>query len=73
MIRILDLESAVRDGIRRAYQRFDFSRSEITGSVGDLVTTLPLVVALAALTDISLPHVLLVFGVFQILAHPGRP
>jgi hypothetical protein len=67
VIRIPDLETAVRDGIRRAYQRFDFSRSEITGSVGDLVTTLPLVVALAALTDISLPHVLLVFGVFQII------
>ena len=53
--------------IGHAYQRLEFSRSELTGSVGDLVTTLPIVVGLAALTDISLPHVLLVFGIFQII------
>lgn len=67
MTRIPALEIAGRDGIRVACQRFDFSRSEITGSVGDLVTTVPLIIALTALTDISLPHVLLVFGVFQII------
>ncbi len=44
-----------------------FGTNEITGSIGDMVTVLPLVVALALLTNISLPHVLLAFGVFQIV------
>lgn len=44
-----------------------FSSSEFTGALGDSVTVLPLVVALALLTDISLPHVLLAFGVFQVV------
>ncbi|WP_129113255.1 putative sulfate/molybdate transporter [Halegenticoccus tardaugens] len=48
-------------------ERVALSVGEVTGSVGDLVTTLPIVVALAALTEVSLPHVLLVFGAFQIV------
>ena len=67
MTRIPDLEITANDSIPPCFKNLDFSCSEITGSVGDLVTTLPLIVALGALTDISLPHVLLVFGVFQII------
>lgn len=48
-------------------RRLDFSSNEITGAIGDSITVLPLVIALALLTDISLPHVLLAFGVFQIV------
>ena len=45
----------------------EFSLGELTGAVGDSVTVLPLVVALGALTDASLAHVLLGFGVFQVV------
>ena len=44
-----------------------FSRSETAGAIGDTVTVLPIVVALATLTPISLPHTLLAFGVFQVV------
>lgn len=44
-----------------------FDTNELTGAIGDSITVLPLVVALALLTNISLPHVLLVFGLFQIV------
>ncbi|MEF8900902.1 MAG: putative sulfate/molybdate transporter [Halovenus sp.] len=47
--------------------RLRFGANEVTGAVGDSITVLPLVVALALVTQISLPHVLLVFGAFQIL------
>ncbi|WP_101294125.1 putative sulfate/molybdate transporter [Halegenticoccus soli] len=40
---------------------------EVTGALGDSVTVLPIVVALGALTPASLPHVLLLFGVFQVI------
>ena len=43
------------------------SRGELTGAVGDSLTVLPIVVALAIVTDISLPHVLIAFGLFQIV------
>ena len=42
-----------------------FSLGEITGAVGDSVTVLPTVVALGALTDASLAHLLVGFAVFQ--------
>lgn len=42
-------------------------KGEFTGAIGDAITVLPLVVALAVLTDISLPHVFIAFGAFQIL------
>jgi len=45
----------------------DFGANEITGAVGDSITVLPIVVALALLTEVSLPHVLLAFGAFQIV------
>ncbi|AFZ73552.1 putative sulfate/molybdate transporter [Natronobacterium gregoryi] len=45
----------------------ELSTSELTGALGDSVTVLPLLVALAATTSISLPHVLVGFGVFQIV------
>jgi hypothetical protein len=45
----------------------EFSASEFTGALGDSVTVLPLLVALGATTSVSLPHVLVGFGVFQII------
>ncbi|OIB58304.1 putative sulfate/molybdate transporter [Natrialba sp. SSL1] len=45
----------------------EFSASELTGALGDSVTVLPLLVALAATTSVSLAHVLVGFGVFQIV------
>lgn len=42
------------------------SVSELTGALGDSVTVLPIVVALGVLTPVSLPHALLLFGVFQV-------
>ncbi|WP_284030329.1 putative sulfate/molybdate transporter [Halobaculum lipolyticum] len=44
-----------------------FDGGEWTGAVGDSVTVLPIVVALAALTPVSLAHALLFFGVFQVV------
>ncbi|RZN60475.1 putative sulfate/molybdate transporter [Methanonatronarchaeum sp. AMET6-2] len=44
-----------------------FSFGELTGAVGDAITTLPIIVALALMTDISLAHVLIVFGLFQVV------
>jgi hypothetical protein len=43
------------------------STGELTGALGDSVTVLPVVVALGALTPVSVPHVLLLFGAFQIV------
>jgi len=47
--------------------RFDVAWGEVTGAVGDTVTVLPIVVAVAALTDLSLSHLLLGFAVFQVV------
>ena len=44
-----------------------FSVTEFTGAIGDSVTVFPVVVAVAALTELSLPHLLLGFAVFQIV------
>ncbi|MEM4781798.1 MAG: molybdate transporter family protein [Halalkalicoccus sp.] len=56
-------------------RRVEFSTDELTGAVGDSITVLPIVVALALLTDVSLPHVLVAFGLFQIVwgLHYGFP
>ncbi|MHC3439141.1 putative sulfate/molybdate transporter [Natrialbaceae archaeon A-gly3] len=53
----------------------EFSLSEMTGAIGDSITVLPLLVALALTTSVSLPHVLVGFGVFQIVwgLHYGMP
>ncbi|WP_224333670.1 putative sulfate/molybdate transporter [Haloprofundus halobius] len=45
--------------------RFDVG--EFTGALGDSVTVLPIVVALGALTPMSLSHVLVAFGLFQVV------
>jgi hypothetical protein len=50
-----------------ARQRVEFAASEVTGALGDSITVLPVVVALGALTPLSVPHILLWFGVFQIV------
>ncbi|MFP4591339.1 MAG: putative sulfate/molybdate transporter [Halobacteriales archaeon] len=47
--------------------RLTFGLNEVTGAIGDSITVIPLVVALALLTEISLPHVLLAFGAFQVV------
>ncbi|WP_227379848.1 putative sulfate/molybdate transporter [Haladaptatus halobius] len=44
-----------------------FSFSEFTGALGDSVTVFPVVVAIAALTELSLTHLLLGFAAFQIV------
>ncbi len=51
----------------REIHNLRFGAEELTGAVGDSLTVLPLVVAMALLTPISLPHVLVAFGVFQIV------
>ncbi|WP_254864184.1 putative sulfate/molybdate transporter [Halovivax gelatinilyticus] len=45
----------------------EFSAGAFTGAIGDTITVLPLVIGLALLTEISLPHVLLAFGAFQLV------
>jgi hypothetical protein len=53
--------------IERVSRGVSFSAGEATGALGDSVTVLPVVVALGALTPLSLPHVLVWFGIFQIV------
>jgi hypothetical protein len=52
-----------------------FSRGELTGALGDSVTVLPVVVGVAALTELTLPAMLLAFAVFQVVwgLHYGLP
>ena len=45
----------------------DISVSEFTGALGDSVTVFPVVVAIGALTDLSLTQLLLGFAVFQVV------
>jgi hypothetical protein len=45
----------------------EFGPGAVTGAIGDSITVIPLVVALALLTDASLPHALAAFGAFQIV------
>ncbi|WP_251329972.1 putative sulfate/molybdate transporter [Haloplanus pelagicus] len=47
--------------------RFDVAWGEVTGAVGDTVTVLPIVVAVAALTDLGLGRLLAGFGLFQVV------
>jgi hypothetical protein len=55
--------------------RFDVAWGEVTGAVGDTVTVLPIVVAVAALTDLGLGRMLLGFALFQVVwgLHYGHP
>ncbi|QLG61212.1 putative sulfate/molybdate transporter [Halorarum salinum] len=48
-------------------ERLAFDLGEVTGALGDSITVLPIVVALAALTPVSLPHALVFFGLFQVV------
>lgn len=45
----------------------DFFIGELSGALGDSITVLPLVVAIGALSDLSLGMMLLGFGVFQVV------
>ena len=45
----------------------EFGSGAVTGAIGDSITVIPLVVALALLTDVSLPHALVAFGAFQVV------
>lgn len=45
----------------------DFSWNELTGAIGDSVTVLPVVVAVAILTELSLAMMLIWFGIFQLV------
>ena len=45
----------------------EFAWNEVTGAIGDSVTALPLVVAVAVLTELSLSVMLVWFGTFQIV------
>lgn len=53
----------------------DFSFGEFTGALGDSVTVFPIAVAIGALTELSLAHLLLGFAVFQVVwgLHYGLP
>jgi hypothetical protein len=44
-----------------------FDAGEVTGAIGDSITVLPIVVALAVTTRVSLAHALVFFGVFQVV------
>ncbi|SIQ95475.1 Sulfate permease, MFS superfamily [Haladaptatus litoreus] len=48
-------------------RQFKFTVGEVTGAVGDSITVLPVVVAVAALTDLDLAVLLLGFAVFQVV------
>jgi len=54
---------------------FEFATNELTGALGDSVTVLPVVVAVAALTPLDLAHLLLGFAAFQVVwgLHYGAP
>ena len=51
----------------RSAVSIEISWSEAMGAVGDTVTVLPIVVAVAVLTDLSLAVMLIWFGVFQLV------
>ncbi|RXK50077.1 putative sulfate/molybdate transporter [Halorientalis pallida] len=53
--------------VERVEQWLPVTVGDLTGALGDSVTVLPLVVALGALTPASLAHVLVGFGVFQVV------
>ncbi|UPM42737.1 putative sulfate/molybdate transporter [Halocatena salina] len=48
-------------------RRLAFGSNEVTGAIGDSITVLPIVVALGLVTGVSVSHVLLAFGIFQIV------
>lgn len=54
--------------VRLAGREFAFGWNELTGAIGDSATVLPLIVAIAVLTDLSLAVMLVWFGVFQVVS-----
>ena len=57
---------AVSVGTRHG-REVTLGRRALTGALGDSITVLPIVVALAALTSASLVHILVLFGLFQVV------
>lgn len=53
--------------LNRYTRPINISFNELTGALGDSVTVLPVVVAVATLTELSLAHLLLGFAFFQII------
>ena len=53
--------------LQREDAAVDLAWNEVTGAIGDSATVLPIVVAVAVLTELSLPVMLVWFGVFQVL------
>ena len=51
----------------RGFPQLDFSFGEISGALGDSITVLPLVVAIGALSDLSVGTILIGFGLFQVI------
>ncbi|WP_290809840.1 putative sulfate/molybdate transporter [Halovivax sp.] len=51
----------------RGDQSVEIAWNEVTGAIGDSVTVLPIVVAVAVLTELSLAVMLLWFGLFQVV------
>jgi len=51
----------------RETRTVDFAWHEVTGAVGDSVTVLPIVIAIAVLTELSVALMLIWFGVFQVV------
>jgi hypothetical protein len=54
-------------GAFRSNRPLRLDAGEVTGALGDSLTVLPVVVALGALTPLSLSKILLWFGVFQVV------
>ncbi len=55
------------ENVFRELEQLDFSFGELSGALGDSITVLPLVVAIGALSDLSIGTILIGFGVFQII------
>ncbi|MFC6730970.1 putative sulfate/molybdate transporter [Haladaptatus sp. DYSN1] len=51
----------------RTHPALKFTTNELTGALGDSITALPLIVAIGTLTEASLAHILLFFGLFQVV------
>ena len=57
-------------GVFDEYRRrrpVEFDLGETAGAIGDLITVLPIVVGVAALTDLGLPRLLFGFAAFQVV------
>jgi MFS superfamily sulfate permease-like transporter len=57
----------VSNSVVQASPRLEFALGEVSGALGDSVTVLPLVVAVGALSDLSVGTMLVGFGLFQVV------